>query len=307
MVGAGALGGYFGGRLLAAGRDITFLVRPGRMQQLAATGLQVRSSRGDLSLPDPPTVLAEDLHGAYDLIILGPKAKDLAGAIDSFAPAVGSETAILPLMNGMAQFTVLDQRFGPERVLGGTSIISATLAPDGTAVHLNDQDRLFFGDRFHASTPAVERIAATFAGCNFDAVPRANIVLDLWSKWVTINTAAGITTLLRCSVGDLVNAGATGLVQQLLDEAASIAEAAGFRPPDQSLQATVATLTRPGSPFTASMFRDMQNNLPTEADHITGDLLAHGHRLGVETPLLEVAYANMRCYEARLARESAVI
>lgn len=119
VVGAGAVGGYFGGRLLQAGRDVTFLVRPRRVMQLARTGLAIRSSAGDVTLPDPPVVMAHALSTPYDLILLSSKAYDLAGAADSFGPAVGPGSAILPLLNGVAHLDYLKGRFGDDKVLGG--------------------------------------------------------------------------------------------------------------------------------------------------------------------------------------------
>src|SRR5271170_7653686 len=112
VVGAGAMGGYFGGRLLEAGRDVTFLVRPRRSAQLAKTGLVIRSALGDAVLPSPPTIMAEALREPFDLILLSCKSYDLESAVDSFAPAVGKTTAILPLLNGMAHLDVLAARFG---------------------------------------------------------------------------------------------------------------------------------------------------------------------------------------------------
>jgi 2-dehydropantoate 2-reductase len=112
VVGAGAIGGYFGGRLLEAGRDVTFLVRPRRAAELAQTGLVIRSKLGDMNLPAPPTVTSDTLRQAFDLVILSCKAYDLDDAMTSFAPAVGPETVILPLLNGMRHLDALEARFG---------------------------------------------------------------------------------------------------------------------------------------------------------------------------------------------------
>src|SRR5258708_26307784 len=126
VVGAGGVGGYFGGRLFQAGRDVTFLVGPRGKAELAATGIVIHSRFGDATLPGPKTILAEDLRESFDLVLLSCKAYDLENAIDSFAPAVGPSTAILPLLNGMLHMDILDRRFGPERVLGGVWYIAAT-------------------------------------------------------------------------------------------------------------------------------------------------------------------------------------
>ena len=118
VVGAGAVGGYFGGRLLEAGCNVTFLVRPKRAAQLAETGLVIKSRFGDVALRSPPTVQASELRREFDLILLSCKAYDLAAAVDSFTSAVRPDTAILPLLNGMRHLDLLDERFGAARVLG---------------------------------------------------------------------------------------------------------------------------------------------------------------------------------------------
>src|SRR5919107_763393 len=152
VVGAGALGGYFGGRLLAAGRDVTFLVRPRRAGELAERGLVVESRFGNLRLDNPPTVLAENLREPFDLVLLSCKAYDLDAAMDSFAGGVGPKTAILPFLNGMAHLDALEARFDAEAVLGGVALIGATLR-DGTVVHLNDVHGIVFGDRAGGVSP----------------------------------------------------------------------------------------------------------------------------------------------------------
>src|SRR5271168_5405538 len=126
VVGAGAIGGYFGGRLLQAGRDVTFLVRPRRAAELADSGLVIKSSHGDATLRNPPMVLAGNIGHPFDLILLSCKAYDLAAAMDSFAAAVGRETLVLPLLNGMRHLDMLDERFGRAAVLGGQCVIAAT-------------------------------------------------------------------------------------------------------------------------------------------------------------------------------------
>ena len=146
VVGAGAIGGYFGGRLLQAGRDVVFLVRPRRAASLAKHGLSIQSRFGDFHAPAPPLVSEEGLDEPFDLVLLSCKAYDLEGAMASFARAVGPRTAILPLLNGMRHLDVLAGRFGAERVLGGQCVISATLDANGGIVHLNDIHALTFGE-----------------------------------------------------------------------------------------------------------------------------------------------------------------
>src|ERR1700674_3018625 len=137
VVGAGAIVGYFGGRMLASGRDVTFLVRPRRSAELAAAGLVIKSPIGDVTLKDPPAVQADKLNEKFDVILLSCKAFDLDDAIKSFAPAVGPQASIIPLLNGMLHLDMLDKKFGRERVLGGLCAIAVTLNDKREVVHLD--------------------------------------------------------------------------------------------------------------------------------------------------------------------------
>jgi 2-dehydropantoate 2-reductase len=304
VVGAGAIGGYFGGRLLEAGADVTFLVRARRAAQLAHTGLIIRSPRGDLDLPAPPTIQSETLRQPYDLILLSCKAYDLDGAIESFAPAVGPSTMILPLLNGMRQLDSLDRRFGEGRTLGGLCLISASLDPEGRILHLNELHGLTFGERAGSRSPRVEAVATAFASARFDSQLSETILQEMWEKWVFIATAAGLTCLMRGAIGDIVAAGASDLAISLFQECAAIAERQGHLPSPSTAQLIRATITAPGSAMTASMLRDIENDAPVEADHIIGDLISRGEATsGVS--LLKVAYAHLKAYEARRARRQA--
>jgi 2-dehydropantoate 2-reductase len=302
VVGAGAIGGYFGARLLEARRDVTFLVRPRRAAQLAR-GLSVVSRFGNIDLVAPPTVTAEALHGSFDLILLSCKAYDLGGAMDSFAPALGSRTAILPLLNGMRHLDLLKARFGAERVLGGLCLISAGLDADGRVLHLNDTHLLAFGELDGSRSARVGAITSILSSAKFDARLSEAILQEMWEKWVFIAAGAGITCLMRAAVGDIVAADAADLSSALLDECAAVAARQGFRPSPASIERSRAMLTSAGSPVTASMLRDIEKGAPVEADHILGDLLARAGRPADARWLLRIAYAHVKAYEARRARE----
>ncbi len=305
VVGAGAIGGYFGGRLLEAKQDVTFLVRTRRSAELARSGLQIQSHHGDVNIAHPSTVGAEKLNTPFDLVLLSCKAYDLDNAIASFAPATGPNTTILPLLNGMRHLDVLDQRFGPERVLGGLAMISTVLEPGGRIAHLNDLDKMVFGERDGSRSPRVEAIASAFSGARFTSRLTQAILQEMWEKWVFIATCAGITCLMRAPIGDIVTAGAADLSTSLLSECAAIAGSEGFPPSPASLQQSQALLTAPGSGLAASMFRDIERHAPTEANHMLGDLLRRGEEKGVSSPLLRVAYAHLKSYEARRTRDAA--
>ena len=316
IVGAGALGGYFGARLLQAGRDVTFLVRPRRADQLATHGLVVRSRLGDAVIPAPPVVLADDISSPFDLILVGCKAYDLDSTMDSFARAVGPNTTILPYLNGMKHMDTLAARFGSERLLGGLAMISATLDDDGIVLHLNETHILTYGELDGSQSPRMAAIAAEFAGANFDARATQTIVQELWEKWVFIATLGGVTSLMRGVIGDIERAGAAELSITLLEECAAIAASQGFAPRPAVIAASQGfpprpavfergskLYTTPGSMLTASMMKDIERGSRIEGEHIVGDLLARGEKSSVETPLLRLVDAHLRTYEARRARE----
>ena len=297
VVGAGAVGGYFGGRLLQAGRDVTFLVRPRRAAELAKHGLTIRSPVGDFHRASPPIVSQENLTEPFDLVLLSCKAFDLEGAMTSFAKAVGPATAILPLLNGMRHIDRLVERFGPERVLGGQCAISTTLDADGAVVHLNDWHALSFGELDGSRSPRIETIAAALLNAGFDARLADNIRQEMWEKWVFIAAAAGITCLMRASVGDYVAVGATDLALGLLNECASIAAHEGFPLREPALERGRTALTAAGSPLKASMLRDIEGGKPVEGDQILGDLLRRAAKPD-EFSLLRIATLHVKAYEA---------
>src|SRR5213595_1719000 len=180
VVGAGAIGGYFGGRLLSAGRDVTFLVRPKRAAELAAAGLVIKSPNGDVTLKNPPAVQTNQLTEKFDVVLLSCKAFDLEDAIKSFAPAVGSQTSIVPLLNGMMHLDVLDRKFGRERVLGGLCAIAATLNERREVVQLHPMQSLSFGERDGKLSDRVRAIAETMASGNFGSSASENIIPEMW-------------------------------------------------------------------------------------------------------------------------------
>ena len=300
VVGAGAVGGYFGGRLLEAGRDVTFLLRPGRAAQLAGTGLVIRSAHGDVALPAPPYRLAGELDEAFDVVVLSCKAQALAAAVEAMAPAVGPASAVLPLLNGMGHLDVLDARFGPARVLGGECLISATLDEEGRVLHLNQAHTLLFGERDGTRSERGEAIAAAFEGARFDGRRSDAIGQEMWEKWVFIASLAGITCLMRASVGEVVAAGGGALALALLDECAGIAGAHGFAPRPKAMERFRGMLADPASTMTASMLRDIERGAATEGEHVLGDLLRRAE--AGAAPLLGIALAHVRAYEARRGR-----
>ena len=306
VLGAGAVGGYFGGRMAQAGADVTFQVRPARAALLAKSGLRISSKFGDLAL-QPKCVTESEVRPGYDVILFTAKAYDLASAIDAIAPAMaGKRGHVLPMLNGMSHLGLLDARFGRERVLGGVAYIASTLTPEGEIRHLNDFHRVVFGPRAASQQPVCAALSTALGGVNFDWKQLDNIEQAMWDKWVLLATLAGITCLMRAPVGDIVATGAgEKLTLALLAECAAVARAENFATPEPVLANYRGMLTQKGSAFSASMLRDVESGGQAEGDHILGALLATARKHGLATPVLETAATHLEAYAARRRREKA--
>jgi 2-dehydropantoate 2-reductase len=298
VVGAGAIGGYFGGRIHAAGGDVTFLVRPKRAVELATAGLVIKSPAGDVTLKNPPALQADKLNQTFDVVLLSCKAFDLDDAIKSFAPAVGPQTQIIPLLNGMRHLEVLDGKFGRERVLGGLCAIAVTLNEHREVVHLQPMQSLNFGERDGKMSDRVRAIAEVLASGKFGAVASAHIVQEMWEKWVFLASVAASNCLMRAPVGIiLASPGGKDFLLGTLDESCAIATGEGYAPRAPFLERTRGMFTAEGSQMTASMFRDIKVGAPVEADHVIGDLIARADAAKVPVPKLRTAYTHLKAYE----------
>jgi 2-dehydropantoate 2-reductase len=298
VVGAGAIGGYFCGRLLQAGRDVTFLVRPKRASELASAGLVIKSPNGDVTLTSPPTVQADKLDKAFDLVLLSCKAFDLEDAIKSFAPAVGPTTAILPLLNGMKHLDVLEQRFGANAVLGGQCAIAVTLNAQREIIQLTPMQSLGFGERDGKMSDRVRSIADVMAAGKFGAAASTQVIQDMWEKWVFLASLAASTSTMRAAVGPILAApGGRDFILGILDECSAVATAEGHAPAGPFSERAKGMLTAEGSQLTASMFRDIKAGAKVEADHVIGDLIARGDPAKVPVPRLKIAYTHLKAYE----------
>jgi 2-dehydropantoate 2-reductase len=299
VVGAGAIGGYFGGRLLQADRDVTFRVRPKRAAELARDGLVIKSPNGDVTLKNPPAVQAGKFKESFDVVLLSCKAFDLDDAIKSFAPAVGPQTSIIPLLNGMRHLDVLDEHFGKDRVLGGQCGIAVMLDEHRHVVQLTPVfQSLSFGERDGTLSNRVSAIAETFSISNISSQASENIMQEMWEKWVLLTTLASSTSLMRAAVGHILAApGGRDFMLGVRDECSAVAKSADHAPREAFLTRITGMLTTEGSPLTASMFRDIKAGAPVEADHVVGDMIARGDAAKVPVPKLRTAYTHLKAYE----------
>jgi 2-dehydropantoate 2-reductase len=303
ILGAGAIGGYVGGRLHQTGADVTFLVRPARRAAMERDGLVIKSTKGDIT-QKVKTVLAASEGGPYDLVLLTPKAYDLDSAIEAIAPAVGPNTTIVPLLNGMRHIDVLSAKFGDAKVVGGLARVGVAMGPDGTIHHTSPFAGVSFGERdAKAPRPALVELDAAIKKSGIDGGLHKNIVQDLWDKWIMLCSLAATCCLMRGTSGDILEADeGQAIVLETVEECHKVAAAAGCDPGDKGMETVRSFLTRKKSMFAASMLHDLENGAMVEADHVVGDMIARAKKAGIATPNLRLAYAHLQVYLYRRSR-----
>ena len=301
VLGAGGVGGYFGGRLAAAGADVTFLVRPGRREQLRRDGLRVTSLRGDISMP-VQTVTADELKPGYDFVFLTCKAYDFDSAADAITPAMNGTCAVIPMLNGMSHLDRLDERFGAAQVMGGACLVNVSMRPDGVIQHLDMVQKLIFGERDRTKSARAQRFADALAKSIIDWELADDIVQSMWEKAVMLTTIAVSTVLFRANVGEILIApGGKAAMLRTLDANVAVATHEGHPPRPASVEFSHAVLTNTESRMTASMLRDLEAGGAVESDHIVGFMLDCARRHGIDDTMLSLAFTHLKSYEARRA------
>ncbi|MBR0812809.1 2-dehydropantoate 2-reductase [Bradyrhizobium diazoefficiens] len=297
VIGAGALGGYYGACLARAGRDVTFLVRETRAEQLRQNELQVVSPHGDFAV-HPTILLASDLKEPFDLVLVGVKAYSLDDAMSQFAPAVGTSTMILPILNGLKHVDALTTRFGAARVLGGLANVSAGLDADGRVVQFMANQTIIFGEIEGALSERALALETLLGVPGIDVRASEAIMQDMWEKFVQLSTLAGITCLMRASIGDILAVpNGEQSIFRLFAECCAVATASGYEPRAPFIEFDRKLFTTLDSPLKASMLRDIERGSVTESEHILGDMANRARALGIETPLLDLARAHVAAYE----------
>ena len=301
ILGAGGIGGYYGGRLVEAGADVTFLVREKRRQQLERDGLVIESPVGNAKIP-VKTVTAETLKPGYDIVLFTCKAYDLDSSMDAIAPAMDGKCAVLPMLNGLSHMDHLDARFGAAQVLGGTAQINVQLMANGVVNHLEPLNRIVFGERDGSKSPRTLAFAAELAKTTIDFNHSADILQDLWEKVMFLSCLAATTCLFRANVSEIMAThDGKAIVERCLAANVAIATKEGKPPREKALAAYRNRLTDPAGHGAASMLRDLESGKPVEADHIVGFMLALARKHGIDDAVLAIAYTHLKAYEARRA------
>ncbi len=302
ILGAGAVGGYWGARLTQAGTDVTFLLREKRAAKVKAEGLVVKSPKGDATVPVKVVTKGSE-GGPYDIVILACKAYDLDSAMESIAPVIGKDTTIVPMLNGHAHFAKLDAKFGATHVAGGLARIAGMLGPNGEILH-SGSSGVSFGER--EDGPARASLVALDAACKKAGIEgglNANINQDLWDKWIMLGSIASMCSAMRGTIGDMMEAeDGLAIMTEIFGECCQVAKAEGYAPNDKVRTNVLTALTTKAAKTVASILGDMEKGGAVEAHQIVGDMLGRARKHGIAAPNLRFAYAHLQTYEARRAR-----
>ncbi|MDR6972886.1 2-dehydropantoate 2-reductase [Leifsonia shinshuensis] len=299
VVGAGAVGGFFGGCLAQSGADVTFLVRPGRHNQLAQSGIRIAEAVGSEVAIPVLTVTAAELSGPYDLVLLATKGTALGAAVNDIAPAVGAETVILPLLNGMRHLNVLQTRFGAGRVLGGVCLVATELQPDGVIRQVAPGASIAFGELDGSASDRVRAVEALFAPADFESRVSETIVQEMWEKWFFMAAGGSATILLGGPAGAILAVeDGPAIIEQVIEQVAAVIAAEGHPVRAQARAQVAAALTTPGSRFATSLYRDFRAGRRTEVEPILGDLYTRALAHALDATLLGAATVRLRVSEA---------
>lgn len=296
VVGAGAVGGYFGARLIEKGVDVTFLVRTKRQGQLKEKGLIVNSIHGDIHI-FPQTITTIDPNKPFDIIILATKAYHFTQSLQDIKPFIDSETTILPLLNGIQHLEVLKEMYPNSHILGGLCFIESTLDMEGNIWQKSSTHDVLYGELSGENTERIQQIEKLFSGTKANFRKRNRILTDMWHKYMHIAGFSGITTLFRSSIGPILESEyGLEILKKLYTEIDTIMKATNAPIDENMVERQIQICKQQQYTMKSSMLLDMEKGQLVEADHLQGYLLQLAKQHQIDAPYLELVYTNLKIY-----------
>lgn len=297
IIGAGAVGGYFGGRLVEDGADVTFIVRSKRKLQIEEHGLIIHSPHGNSQL-SVPVLSEEEQAKPFDLVLLSVKAYHLSEVVNQIKRFFGSNTTILPLLNGYSHIKYLQKKFGESAILGGFCIIESTLNDKGEINHMSDHNRLVFGELNEKRSHRTEQIERLFQNVNFSGVHSNQINTDMWNKYQYISAYSGMTALMRSNLGMILSSKyGREIYLKLLNEIHSIAVRQSLSVSPETPDEIFQKVQRESKEAKSSMLRDIEKGLPIESEHLHGSLVKMSEKLELDLPVLKTIANALSLYQ----------
>ncbi|MGI1660263.1 MAG: ketopantoate reductase family protein [Desulfitobacterium sp.] len=298
VLGAGATGGYFGARLAESGANVTFLVRENRAAQLKAKGLVVKSVIGDINIAEPQIAVNSEDIPACDLVILGLKNYHLAASLPQLKVLVDKGAKILPFLNGVEHFEILQKEFGKENVLGGVCKIISTLDSEGNIIHTGKLAQIIFGELEPSSGGFCQQLEQVMSKANFKTIYTDKVWNEAWAKYAFISVFSGVTTAGDLTT-DLIDAheASRNVYRHALEEMKSLATATGAVLAEDFIDQNVAGLSKYQKGTTSSMHQDKRKGLPLEVESLQGGAIRLARRYNLQVPTIETLYGLIKPYE----------
>ncbi len=299
VVGAGGIGGYFGGLLAAAGEDVRFVVRSRTLQALRENGLAIESAVTPLHLAKVAATDDPSSVGPADVVIFAVKLPDAPAAARQLAPLLGPRSLVIPFQNGVESPQMLAAELPPAQVACGVAYIAASLRVPGVVVHGSPFARLRFGALEAAQLPALEAFRDACRRAGIDGEVVADIRRELWEKFVFLVGLSAMTAVTRRPIGVIrADPDMRATLRDVMRETFEVGRAQGVALPADLVDGRIAFVDTLPETAQASMLHDLQAGRPLELPWLSGAVVRLGARHGIDTPVNRTIVAALKPYAA---------
>ena len=305
VIGVGAVGGYFGGRLAEAGHDVVFVARGRTLETLKSNGLRVESSLGDFSVGAPQVVSDPAGLEPMDVVLVAVKAHQVRDAAGMAGLLAGPSTTIIPLQNGVEAPAILGEVLGDDRVLGGLCKIFSTAAGPGHIRHVGFEPAILFGELGRPNSERVARIREAFETAKgMKVITPDDVEIALWEKCLFVAPLGAIGAMTRQPAGVIRGVAETRrTLQAAMEEFAAVARGRGVGVPADAVGRSLKLVDGLPPEATASMQRDIAEGRPSELEYQVGTVVRYGRECGVPIPVTETIYGALLPYELQARGE----
>jgi 2-dehydropantoate 2-reductase len=297
IMATGGVGGYFGARLCAAGHEVHFVARGAHLKALRDDGLKVESQLGNLHLTNLSVTDDPSDIGPVEAVMFAVKLWDLEQAAEACKPLLGSDTVVIPFLNGVSSMDILTEYLGAEHVAGGVAQIAATIGAPGVIHHNSPFAKLFIGERNGNHSSRMDKLVTAFGDAGFEHEISDDITRTIWEKFVFLSALSGLTALCRKSIGPIRNDPDTrALFESAVKETAAIGRAEGVDLGEDLESSTMAFVDTLPDNMKSSMLHDLEGGRRLELPWLSGSVVRLGHSRGVDTPVHSTVYGALKFY-----------
>ncbi len=294
VIGAGGVGGYFGGRLAQHGSDVAFIARGQHLQKIRSDGLTLLSPQGDATIKNIVATDHPGEIGPVDVVIVAVKGWQLQEALAQIKPLMTTGTMVLPLLNGINAPDFLADQLGTNQVLGGLCGIIAHIEKPGVIRHVSIDPFIVLGELDNQLSDRAQQLGNKIESAGIKTTASENIMLDIWKKFLFIAPISGVTSLARASIDRVMSTPQTcALLTAATAEVAALGKAVGMSLTEEHVKGVIATLRKTPAGGTTSMQRDIQGGRPSELETQTGAIVSLARSSNVDTPVNDFIYAAL--------------